>query len=174
VPETSAIPPLEVRPVRPDEYETAGALVEAAYSAGGLLDNDRGYGAHVRDVAGRVGAVPVLVAVRDGRIVGSVTVTPHGSGHSELAREGEVEFRYLGVAPEAWGTGVASALVDAVEAQAAGSGADRLVLCVISDNVAAERVYERMGFTRVPERDRQPMPEVLLRVWQRPVRRPPA
>ena len=169
MPETSAIPPLEVRPVRPDEYETAGALVEAAYSAGGLLDNDRGYGAHVRDVAGRVGAVPVLVAVRDGRIVGSVTVTPHGSGHSELAREGEVEFRYLGVAPEAWGTGVASALVDAVEAQAAGSGADRLVLCVISDNVAAEAVYERMGFTRMPDRDWWPMPEVHLRAWQRPV-----
>jgi RimJ/RimL family protein N-acetyltransferase len=172
VPESPARPELEVRPVRPEEHETAGALVEAAYTAGGLLDNDRGYGAHVRDVAGRVGEVPVLVAVREGRILGTVTVAPHGSGHSELAREGEVEFRYLGVAPEAWGTGVATALVDAVEAYAAGSGAGRLVLCVISDNVAAERVYERMGFRRVPERDRQPMPEVLLRVWQRPVPRP--
>jgi RimJ/RimL family protein N-acetyltransferase len=172
VPESPARPELEVRPVRPEEYETAGALVEAAYTAGGLLDNDRGYGAHVRDVAGRVGEVPVLVAVREGRILGTVTVAPHGSGHSELAREGEVEFRYLGVAPESWGTGVATALVDAVEAYAAGSGAGRLVLCVIADNVAAERVYERMGFRRVPERDRQPMPGVLLRVWQRPVPRP--
>jgi hypothetical protein len=29
-----------------------------------------------------------------------------------------------------------------------------------------------MGFARMPERDWQPMPTVLLRVWQRPVRRP--
>ncbi len=162
--------PLEVRPVRPEEVAEAGRLVEAAYSAGGLLDNDRGYGAHVRDVAGRVGDVPVLVAVRADRIVGSVTIAPHGSSHSELAREGEVEFRYLGVAPEAWGSGVATRLVDAVEEYAVGAGADRLVLCVIDENVAAARVYERLGFTRVPERDWEPVPGILLRVWQRPVR----
>ncbi len=172
MPATSADAPLEVRPVRPEEVAEAGALVEAAYTAGGLLDNDRGYGAHVRDVAGRVGDVPVLVAVRNGRIVGSVTIAPHGSAHSELAREGEVEFRYLGVAPEAWGSGVATRLVAAVEDYAVDTGAERLVLCVISDNVAAERVYQRIGFTRVPERDWEPAPGILLRVWQRPVRRP--
>ena len=162
--------PIEVRPVRPEEVEEAGALVEAAYTAGGLLDNDRGYGAHVRDVAGRVGDVPVLVAVRAGRLVGSVTVAPHGSSHSELAREGEVEFRYLGVAPEAWGSGVATRLVDAVEDYAAATGAESVVLCVIEANVAAARVYERLGFTRAPDRDWEPVPGVLLRVWQRPVR----
>lgn len=163
--------PIEVRPVRPEEVAEAGALVEAAYATGGLLDNDRGYGAHVRDVAGRVGDVPVLVAVRDGRIVGSVTIAPHGSRHSELAREGEVEFRYLGVAPEAWGSGVATRLVEAVEDYAVRSGAERVVLCVVEGNVAAERVYERLGFTRRPERDWEPVAGVLLRVWQRPVRR---
>ncbi|HSN06251.1 MAG TPA: GNAT family N-acetyltransferase, partial [Candidatus Angelobacter sp.] len=155
--------PIEVRPVRPEE-------VEEAYTAGGLLDNDRGYGAHVRDVAGRVGDVPVLVAVRGGRIVGTVTIAPHGSSHSELAREGEVEFRYLGVAPEAWGSGVATRLVDAVEDYAAATGAHHVVLCVIEANVAAARVYERLGFTRAPDRDWEPVPGVLLRVWQRPVR----
>lgn len=168
---TPADAPLDIGPVRPEEVEETGALVEAAYAAGGLLDNDRGYGAHVRDVAGRVGDVPVLVARRDGRIVGSVTIAPHGSSHSELARAGEVEFRYLGVAREAWGSGVATALVAAVEEYAAGSGAERLVLCVISDNVAAERVYERMGFTRAPERDWEPAPGIRLRVWQRPLLR---
>ena len=163
--------PLEIRPVRPDEVDEAGALVEAAYTAGGLLDNDRGYGAHVRDVAGRAGEVPVLVAVRDGRLVGSVTIAPHGSRHSELAGEDEMEFRYLGVAPEAWGTGVATRLVDAVDEHAAAAGCARLVLSVISDNVAAAKIYERMGFVRAPERDWEPVPGVALQVWQRPVRR---
>lgn len=167
---TTPDPTLEIRPVRPEEVAETGALVEAAYAAGGLLDNDRGYGAHVRDVQGRVGTVPVLVAVRDGRVVGSVTLAPHGSAHSELAREGEMEFRYLGVAPEAWGTGVATRLVEAVDERAAVDGCERLVLCVISSNVSAERAYERMGFTRVPDRDWEPAPGILLRVWQRPVR----
>jgi len=162
----------EVRPVRGDELEVAGALVEAAYAAGGLLDNDRGYGDHVRDVPGRAGHVPVLVALREGRIVGSVTICPSGSGFSELARPGEVEFRFLGVSPDAQGTGVARALVGAVEEYAVAHGLERLVLCVISDNVAAEAVYERMGFTRMPDRDWWPMLEVHLRAWQRPV--PPA
>ena len=159
--------PLEIRPVRPEEYAETGDLVEAAYSAGGILDNDRGYGAHVRDVAGRAPDHPVLVAIRDGRIVGSVTITPFGSPQSELAREGEVEFRYLAVAPEAWGTGVAEALVDAVAAWAVEHGAERLVLCVIESNAAAARLYARLGFERDAERDWVPVPEVVLRFWQR-------
>ena len=167
MPETSALSPLEIRPVRPEEYETAGALVEAAYSAGGILDNDRGYGAHVRNVAGRAPDHPVLVALRDGRIVGSVTITPFGSPQSELAREGEVEFRYLAVAPEAWGTGVAQELVGAVDAWAREHGAHRLVLCVIESNTAAQRLYERLGFERDAARDWIPVPEVVLRFWQR-------
>jgi ribosomal protein S18 acetylase RimI-like enzyme len=162
-------PDTEIRPVRAEELEVAGALVESAYAAGGLLDNDRGYGAHVRDVPGRAAVVPVLVALREGRIVGSVTICPSGSGFSELARPGEVEFRFLGVSPDAQGTGVARSLVGAVEEYAVAEGLERLVLCVISDNVAAEAVYARMGFTRMPERDWWPAPEVHLRAWQRAV-----
>ena len=160
---------LEIRPVRPDEYAAAGRLVEAAYTAGGLLDNDRGYGAHLRDVAGRAAHVPVLVALRDGHLVGSVTITPEGSDWSELAQDGEVELRFLGVAPDAQGTGVARALVDAVAAWARDHGVPTLVLCVLSSNVAAERMYAHLGFSRVPERDWVPVPDVHLRVWQRPV-----
>ncbi len=160
---------LEIRPVRPQEYESAGALVEAAYTQGGLLDNDRGYGVQVRDVAARAPDVPVLVAVRAGRIVGCVTITPHGSGHSELARADEVEFRYLGVAPDAWGSGVATRLVEAVQEYAVDHGLSWLVLCVIADNVAAATAYERIGFTRQPERDWEPAPGIDLRVWHRAV-----
>ena len=160
---------LEIRPVRPEEYEEAGALVEAAYLAGGLLDNDRGYGAHVRAVAERAADHPVLVAVRDGVLVGSVTLTPYGTPHSEVAREGEMEFRYLGVAPEAWGGGVAQALVAACEDYAAATSARRLVICVISDNTKAHRLYQRLGFVRAPERDWTPVPSVRLWAFSREV-----
>ena len=170
MPESSPLSPpspLEIRPVRPEEYDETGKLVEAAYTAGGVLNNDRGYGAHVRNVAGRAPDHPVLVAVREGRIVGSVTITPFGSPQSELARDGEVEFRYLAVAPEAWGTGVAAHLVHAVEGWAREHSAHRLVLCVIESNEAAARLYARLGFGRDPERDWIPVPEVVLRFWQR-------
>ena len=160
---------LEIRPVRPDEHEAAGALVEAAYLAGGLLDNDRGYGAHVRDVAGRAPDQPVLVAVRDGRLVGSVTLTPHGTPHSELAAEDELEFRYLGVAPQAWGGGVAEAMVAACEDYAVATGVVRMIICVIADNTRAHRLYERLGFVRAPERDWTPVPGVDLWAFTRPV-----
>jgi ribosomal protein S18 acetylase RimI-like enzyme len=163
---------LEIRPVRTDEHEAAGALVEAAYLAGGLLDNDRGYGAHVRDVAGRASAHHVLVALRDSRLVGTVTLTPYGTPHSELAHEDEVEFRYLGVAPEAWGGGVAQALVAACEDYAVATDAVRLVICVISDNTRAHRLYERLGFVRAPDRDWTPVPGVDLWAFTRPVPRP--
>jgi ribosomal protein S18 acetylase RimI-like enzyme len=164
---TAASTPPEIRPVRPEEYAETGALVEAAYTLGGILDNDRGYGAHVRNVAGRAPDHPVLVALRDGRIVGSVTITPFGSPQSELAHEGEVEFRYLAVAPEAWGTGVAQSLVAAVDTWAREHDARRLVLCVIESNDAAQALYARLGFERDPSRDWIPVPEVVLRFWQR-------
>ena len=161
--------PLVIRLIRPDEHEEVGLLIETAYTAGGLLDNDRGYGAHLRDVPGRADDHPVLVAERDGRIVGSVTITPYGSPQSELARDDELEFRYLAVATSAWGTGVARALVDAVEQHAATRGASWLVLCSIADNTRAGALYERLGFQRVPERDWHPAPGIDLLVSRRPV-----
>jgi len=168
VPDPATDPmPLEVRRVRPEEYAEAGALVEDAYTVGGLLDNDRGYGAHVRDVAGRAADHVVLVALRDGLLVGTVTIAPYGSPHSEMARECEVEFRYLGVAPRAWGTGVARAMVQACEDYATSTGAHTLIICVIADNTAAHRLYERLGFFRVPERDWYPMPGVDLWAFER-------
>ena len=165
---------LQIRPARPDEYAEAGALVETAYATGGLLDNDRGYGEHLRDVTGRADHHEVLVALRDGRIVGSVTVTPHGTPQSEMAREGESEFRYLGVAPDARGTGVGEALVAACEERAVAQGASRIVICVISDNTRAHRFYDRLGFARAPERDWVPVPQVTLWAFTREVGAAPA
>ncbi len=164
-----AVPSVTVRPVRPDEHAAVGELVTAAYLAGGALNGDSGYAAHLRDVAGRVAEHPVLVAERDGRIVGTVTLTPYGTSHSHDARPGELEFRYLGVAQEAWGTGVGEALVAACEAAAAAAGDTALVLSVIDSNESARRLYARLGFTPDPARDRQPAPGVRLTFWSRPV-----
>jgi ribosomal protein S18 acetylase RimI-like enzyme len=152
----------EVRTARPDEYLAVGRLVEEAYRAAGHLDRDSGYADHLRDVAGRADAHPVLVAVRGDALVGSVTITPYGTPHSHDAGPDELEFRYLGVARDAWGTGVAEPLVTACEGWALEHGASALVISVIAWNEPALRLYGRLGFRRVPERDREPAPGIVL------------
>ncbi len=160
---------LVVRPLAPGEESEVGALLLAAYAAGGHLRSDPGYGVHVADVAGRSVANTVLVAERDGMLVGSVTITPHGSPDSADAGPDEAEFRFLGVAEQAWGTGVAEALVDACEQWAAAHGLARIVISVIDWNEPGLRLYRRLGFTRAPERDRTPAPGIVLCALVRPV-----
>jgi RimJ/RimL family protein N-acetyltransferase len=162
-------PPLVIRPAHPDEYTAIGDLVVAAYRAGGHLAEDDDYGVHLADVAGRADEHPVLVAEREGRIVGSVTICPPGTSHSKDARADELEFRYLGVAEQAWGTGVGEALVGACDDWAREVGATALVLSAIAWNAAAMRLYQRLGFSREPDRDREPAPGIVLQVWRREV-----
>jgi RimJ/RimL family protein N-acetyltransferase len=161
--------PLVIREARHDEHAAVADLVVAAYRAGGHLQRDAAYGEHLADVAGRADAHPVLVAERAGQLVGTVTICPYGSPQSKDASPDEVEFRYLGVSPGAWGTGVAERLVSACDDWAREAGAGALVLSVIDWNEPAARLYRRLGFSRVPERDREPAPGIGLQVWRRPL-----
>ncbi len=158
---TSDHRPIEVRTATPSEYPRVGRLVERAYRDGGEIGGSDDYGQVLRDVAGRARESVVLVAVRDGRVVGSVTVIPAGSRDSEIAREGELEFRFLAVERAAWGTGAADALVQAVIDRARAEGVDT-TLCIRVGNDAAVRLYARHGFTRLPDRDWSPRPDVRL------------
>lgn len=55
------------------------------------------------------------------------------------------------VTPEARGRGVGRALVEAVAEWGAAWGAQRVVLWVYGANHGAQRFYERLGFTLMPE-----------------------
>jgi GNAT superfamily N-acetyltransferase len=54
----------------------------------------------------------------------------------------------LFVAPEARGTGLAEALIEACRAECAARGAGKLTWQTAPDNTAAMKVYERVGATR--------------------------
>jgi GNAT superfamily N-acetyltransferase len=54
----------------------------------------------------------------------------------------------LFVAPEARGTGVAEALIEACRAECAARGAGKLTWQTAMDNAAAMKVYDRVGATR--------------------------
>ena len=114
------------------------------------------------DVTGRAAHQPVRVAERDGVLVGTYTLAAAGSEHAEVAADGEIELRYLAVAAEAQGTGVAKALVADAEEVAKAAGARGLVISVISWNEPAHALYRGLGFVRDDVRTWKPVPEVEL------------
>jgi GNAT superfamily N-acetyltransferase len=91
------------------------------------------------------GRVENLVAVADtgGEVMGWAC---HGPYRGEPDGSADRELYALYVRPDAVGTGVGRALMDAVLARAAGPGAARMLLWVLADNTRARRFYERAGF----------------------------
>ncbi|MGI9623320.1 MAG: GNAT family N-acetyltransferase [Acidimicrobiales bacterium] len=89
-----------------------------------------------------------FVAFLPGGPVGQVS-----GGRTE--QSAHVELMSMWVAPEARGTGVGDALVEAVERWARELGAESVALSVKVDNRPAIRLYERKGFARAstPARD---------------------
>jgi GNAT superfamily N-acetyltransferase len=161
--------PVDVRPATIDELSLVGELCVIAYVAGGHLSPEDDYARTLRDARTRAESAEILVAVRDHRVVGTVTICPAGSRFAEVGRADESEFRFLAVAPEAWRTGVGEALVGACEERAQQRGLTAHVICVIDKNAAAHRFYDRLGFARLPERDWEPVPGVHLQAYRRPV-----
>ncbi|MFD5095931.1 GNAT family N-acetyltransferase [Amycolatopsis thailandensis] len=154
---------LEIRPALAGELEAVGELTLAAYSAERGLVEGVGYAAELVDATRRAEQAELLVAVDgDGTLVGTVTIARPGTPFAELSREGELEFRMLGVLPSATGRGIGEALTRAVIARARELGADRVVLCSLDTMTRAHRLYERLGFVRLPERDWEPHPGVTL------------
>ncbi|MEU2879113.1 GNAT family N-acetyltransferase [Streptomyces sp. NPDC007070] len=153
-----------VRRAEPAEYEVVGEITAQAYLRDGLLDfgEDDEYLGELRDVARRAAAAEVLVAVRDGDVLGGVAFVPSGGPMADIAGPGEAEIRMLAVDHAARGRGVGEALVRACADRArATEGCVRLILSTQPAMHAAHRLYERLGFVRTPERDWQPLPDLL-------------
>lgn len=152
---------ITVRRARPDELQRAGELVFAAYDVEGYVasDPDPGFGAGLLNAAARAEHGEVLVAVAgSGELLGTVTIARAGSKLAEVSRDGELEFRMLATDPAARGRGIGAALVTAVVQRARDLGLHRVVLCSLPQMATAHRLYERLGFVRLPERDWEPGP----------------
>lgn len=134
-----------------------------AYVAGGYANPAGAYAAELADASRRARDAELLVAVDpDGMVLGTITVCTPGSPLGELSRPGELEFRMLAVMPDARRRGVGEVLVRAVLRRAAEIGAHRVVLCSAAEMHVAHRLYARLGFVRLPERDWRPVPGVTL------------
>jgi ribosomal protein S18 acetylase RimI-like enzyme len=157
--------PLLVRVADPADFPAVARLTVAAYETDGQLKGEHGYAAVLADVAGRAAHGTVLVATdaATGEVLGSVTFVLAGTRYAELAGPGEAEFRMLAVDPTAQGRGVGAALVQECLARATALGSSAVVISVRSGFAdPAHRLYQRLGFVRVPEKDWSPLAGVHL------------
>ena len=143
-----------VRPAHTSELADIGELTVEAYAE--FMVTDDGYAHHLRDAVTRAREAELYVALADDSLAGTVTFCPQGSPWCELAQPGEGEFRMLAVRPSARGRGIAQALASVCLERSRELGYRAVVLSTLPDMAAAHRLYERMGFRRLPERDWSP------------------
>ncbi len=137
--------------VRPATPEDARGIAEAhvrswqvAYAHAFPADRLAGLSIDEREVRWRHNladdAVVTTVAVDGGRVVGFAGV---GASHAPDA-DGELYAIY--VAPDAWGSGAATALMDDALERLRGASCRDAVLWVLEDNPRARRFYEKHGW----------------------------
>ena len=150
-----------IRTALPTELPEIGDIRVAAYRADGFLSPASQYAATLHAL-GHDGNGDVLVAVADdGQLLGTVMLEywssqggPNQGG--AVHGPGEAEIRALAVRPAARGQGAGNALLTAIIEHAAAHGVEHLVLATLPAMRTAHRMYEKAGFTRLPERDWAP------------------
>lgn len=149
--------PLEIRPLRPEEYEEGGRVTALAYQAfaPGVASPNRDYLDRIADVEARAGEAQVLGAFQDRRLVGTVTLEldrriPGGHPRAPLEPD-QAHVRMLGVHPDVMRRGIGRALMEACLEEARGAGKRRITLETTERMVAAQRLYQTMGFRRGPD-----------------------
>ena len=152
---------IEIRPAAATEFAAIADLCVAAYAPFLAADH---YVGVLRDVARRAAEAELLVAVddEDQAVVGTVTFVADGGPLGEIAGPDEAEFRMLAVDPALQGRGVGTALLRRVLDESRRRGKAGVVCSSQPEMRAAHRVYERLGFRRVPARDWSPVPGVDL------------
>jgi GNAT superfamily N-acetyltransferase len=148
-----------IRQARDDELDEVAALIVdayAEYAARMSPDAWAIYASEIANVHGRKGDAELLVAERDGRLVGSVTLFTGWRG----AREGSCGVRLMAVLPEERGSGLGRALMETVISRARELGKHRIVFTTTMEMVAFRELTESMGFQREPALDHEPAPGV--------------
>lgn len=153
---------MNIRQARPDELDSVSQLLDDAWreydsqvtGSPERLAIYRGYRARVIDVRSRIDESLLLVAERDGVLVGTVTYYWPVDEHPEDDwPPGWAGIRLLGVHPDARGQGIGRALTQECIRRARADGATHVGLHSTVLMRIARDMYERMGFVRHPSHD---------------------
>lgn len=139
-----------VRQVREGDKERIAELWTEAYCGSGPGERAAPY--VLADVRKAAQTGRLLVASEGEAVVGVVVFYPPGAGR-EVPKEGEAELSRLAVAALSRGRGIGRALAEGCLVVARTAGADAVVLWSRPHQHIAHRLYESLGFRRVPSRD---------------------
>ncbi len=143
------------------DWDAVLSLLRDVYAGEGYVPPDHAHRSYTRERLTAGGLV--LVACDASTVLGVVVLAFPGGPLSSIAAPGEAEFRMLAVSPSGRGRGIGELLVKSCieHASLAPFSAEKLVLWTQPSMTAAQRLYERLGFARVPERDgdRPPLTE---------------
>jgi ribosomal protein S18 acetylase RimI-like enzyme len=150
-----------IRDAAPEELETIDALVKAAYLEFRPLFPEKVWQAWMDNVSRTVRAPEgmLMVAVAGGIIQGAIKFYPDAS-QSGMGQwpEGVAAIRILAVPPESRGRGYGTLLARECLRRAGALGLSTIYLFTGEFMHAARHIYEKLGFKRVPEFDRDPGP----------------
>jgi GNAT superfamily N-acetyltransferase len=150
---------VEIRQAEDDELDIVASLAVdayAEYAEGMSPDAWSQFAQNIANVRGRLHDAEVLVAIREERIVGTVTLYTEWRG----AQAGSHGLRLLAVPPPERGRGVGQALMEHCIERARADAKDRVVLTITVEMESARELTERLGFRREPGLDHEPAPGV--------------
>ncbi|GAB3548868.1 GNAT family N-acetyltransferase [Arthrobacter tumbae] len=147
--------PLTIRRVTAADYDDVRRITRDAYlHAGYFSDPDHPYVQILSDIEHRAEHAEVWVGEEGGVVVGSFAITFEGQRYTDIALAGELEFRMLAVDPSVQRGGIGRRMVEwIIDYARALDDIDAVSLTSGSDMVRAHRLYESLGFERVPGRD---------------------
>lgn len=147
---------MEIREARREEFGAVGRVTQAAWREFERPDDPVWveYFELLGDAAARAARALLLVAVEDGRVIGTATVeleaTIEGDGRLDWQ---QATFRMLAVEPAWRGRGIGRQLVEACIERARDAGKSVATLHTADDMAAASAIYRSLGFERDPGAD---------------------
>lgn len=142
-----------IRPCEPSDWVRVTELLQSVFAGEGYTSSEYAMKAYTEQKLASEGTT--LVAEDSTGILGTVLLLRPSDTLSQVARDDEMEFRLLAVAPQSRGRRVGAHLVQACidRASAPTMRTHRLVICTQPSMHAAQRLYKQLGFVRVPCRD---------------------
>jgi ribosomal protein S18 acetylase RimI-like enzyme len=157
-----------LRRATPADFPKVQRITREAYLLAGHFAEDHPYMSVLEEVEHRAEHAEVWVAEAAGKVVAAVTLTFAGQPYSEIAQDGELEFRMLAVDPSHQGSGVGRAVVRDIIGHARQlPGIEAISITSATFMERAHALYRSLGFQRAQERDWYvPGEDVLLWVFR--------
>ncbi len=165
-----------LRNTRSDELNRVSLLIRNANEQYETLLPPEAWKFYVNDmmdVRARLNESELIVAELDGQLVGTVTLYLN-VGHSSLQwrPKGWAGVRLLAVHPAYRGRGIGLALMEECVRRCHNQGVSTIGLHTTEMMEVARRMYEKMGFVRVPEYDFYPRPDVVVMAYRLDLKTP--